>query len=156
MCRLYLHIVLQPQYQQQNHHDPVSNKSPLRAVKGLKKQATKQTNKHSLMSKRQRCWNTPKPAWTTALHLQDVSQTPDEWLFCTNSDHWYVTSQVLPSSLASTCICGCSAYTEGKGDRNMMKEETNEKHDILFHTENLLVGLQQTCQILIQRAIQNN
>lgn len=32
---------------------------------------------------------------TTILHLQDISQTPDELLFCTNPNDWYVTSQMV-------------------------------------------------------------
>lgn len=45
--QLHLHTVLQHCYQQQKYYNPttVSNKSPLMAAKGLKKQTTKQPNK---------------------------------------------------------------------------------------------------------------
>jgi len=72
---------------------------------------------------------------TTALRLQDTGWTPDEALFRSNSDP----SQMPPSSLSSTWISGYSAYTEGKGDRNMMKEKTDKEHEILFYTKRIFL-----------------
>lgn len=91
----------------------ISNKSLLMAVRGLRKQVIKQPK--SSATEAQGCWNTPKPAWDV---LQDISQTPDEWWLHAHS----VTSQMPSSSSSPTGTSGFSAYSDGKGDGNVTKE----------------------------------